>query len=74
MRHNSTINNNIKMVDLLKNRFFDLNTAISRLSLLSAHDALILLKMSFSAPKMVHIHCAVHRASTIRVSGRLTTY
>jgi len=43
-----------KMDDLLKNRCSDLNTAISRLSLLSAHDALILLKMSFSAPKMLH--------------------
>jgi len=28
--------------------------AISRLTLLSAHDALILLQMSFSAPKMLH--------------------
>jgi len=54
MRHNSTINNNMKIVDLLENRFSDLKTAISRLSLLSAHDALILLKMSFSAPKMLH--------------------
>jgi len=43
-----------KMDDLLENRCSDLNTAISRLSLLSAHDALILLKMSFSAPKMLH--------------------
>jgi len=45
------------MDDLLENRCSDLNTAISRLSLLSAHDALILLKMSFSAfsaPKMLH--------------------
>ena len=42
-----------KMDDLLENRCYDLNTAISRLSLLSAHDALILLKM-FSAPKMLH--------------------
>jgi len=42
------------MDDLLENRCSDLNIAISRLSLLSAHDALILLKMSFSAPKMLH--------------------
>jgi len=42
------------MDDLLENRCSDLNTAISRLSLLSAHDALILLKMSFSAPRMLH--------------------
>jgi len=43
-----------KMDDLLENLCSALNTAISRLSLLSAHDALILLKMSFSAPKMLH--------------------
>jgi len=43
-----------KMDDLLENRCSDLNTAISRLSMLSAHDALILLKMSFSAAKMLH--------------------
>ena len=42
-----------KMDDLLENRCSDLNTAISRLSLLPAQDALILL-MSFSAPKMLH--------------------
>jgi len=41
-----------KMDDLLENRCSDLNTAISNLCLLSAHD--ILLKMSFSAPKMLH--------------------
>ena len=45
------------MDDLLENHCSDLNTAISRLSLLSAHDALILLKMSFSAPKMLHTLC-----------------
>jgi len=32
----------------------ELTTAIGRLSLLSAHDALILFKTSFSAPKMMH--------------------
>jgi len=42
------------MDDLFENRCSDLYTAISRLSLLSAHDALILLKMSFSASKMLH--------------------
>ena len=43
-----------KMDNLFENRCSDLNTAISRLSLLSADDALMLLKMSFSAPKMLH--------------------
>jgi len=43
-----------KMDDLLENRCSDINFAISRLSLLSAHDALMRLKMSFSAPKMLH--------------------
>jgi len=42
----------------LANRCTELNTAVGRLSLLSAHDALILLKASFSAPKMMHTtHC-----------------
>jgi len=36
------------------NRCSELDTALGRLSLLAAHDALILLKASFSAPKMLH--------------------
>ena len=43
-----------KMDKLLDNRCTELSTAIGRLSLLSAHDALILFKTSFSAPKMMH--------------------
>ena len=37
----------------LAKRCTEFNTAISRLSLLSAHDALILFRASFSAPKMM---------------------
>jgi len=56
-----------KMMDTaLANRCTELNTAVGRLSLLSAHDALILLKTSFSAPKMMHTMrcspCANHPA------------
>ena len=43
-----------KMDALLADRCGELTTAIERLSLLSAHDALILFKTSFSAPKMMH--------------------
>jgi len=50
----------------LANRCTELNTAVGRLSLLSAYDALILLKASFSAPKMMHTMrcspCANHPA------------
>jgi len=38
----------------MANRCTELNTAVGRLSLLSAHDALILLKASFSTP---NTHC-----------------
>jgi len=52
------------MDDALARRRSELSTAISRLSLLSAHDALILLRFSFSAPKMLHMlrcsPCAEH--------------
>ena len=55
-----------KMDTALANRCTELNTAVGRLSLLSAHDALILLKTSFSAPKMMHTMrcspCANHPA------------
>ena len=47
--------NGPKMDELLANRCTELSTAIGRLSLLSAHDALILFKTAFSAPKMMHI-------------------
>lgn len=43
-----------KMDEILANRCSELDTALGRLSLLAAHDALILLKASFSAPKMLH--------------------
>ena len=43
-----------KMDALLADRCAELTTAIDRLSLLSAHDALILFKTSFSAPKIIH--------------------
>ena len=39
----------------LAKRCTEFNTAISSLSLLSAHDALILFRASFSAPKMRHM-------------------
>jgi len=52
----------------LANRCTELNTTVGRLSLLSAHDALILLKASFSAPKMMHTMrcspCVNHPAFT----------
>jgi len=51
--------NGPKMDDLLANRCTELSTAIGRLSLLSAHDALILFKTSFSAPKMMHTEADV---------------
>ena len=48
----------------LSGRCTDLALAIDRLKLLAAHDALILLKASFSAPKILHIlrsaSCAGH--------------
>ena len=40
--------------DALEARCADLDRAIGRLSLLPAHDALTLLKYSFSAPKIIH--------------------
>ena len=44
---------------VLSGRCAHLNTAIDRLSLLSAHDALILFRVSFSAPKLMHtLRCA----------------
>ena len=42
------------MDEALQNRCSDLSRAIDRLKLLSAHDALILLRSSFSAPKLLH--------------------
>jgi len=42
------------MDELLVNRCSELDTALGRLSLLAAHDDLILMKASFSAPKMLH--------------------
>jgi len=53
----------------LENRCYDLNTAISSLPLLSAHDTLILLKMSFSAPMMQQT-LRYYRASTAYMSLR----
>ena len=50
-----------KMDELLANRCSELDIALGRLSLLAAHDALILLKASFSAPKMLHtLRCSNH--------------
>ena len=55
-----------KMDDSLAHRCAEFNTTISRLSLLllSAHDALILFRSSFSTPKMMHMlrcsPCAQH--------------
>ena len=42
------------MDTMLTSRREDLNRAISRLKLIAAHDALILLRASFSAPKLMH--------------------
>ena len=41
------------MDSMLASRNEDLTRAISRLKLISAHDALILLRASFSAPKLM---------------------
>ena len=35
----------------------DLNRAFERLQLISAHDALVLLRTSCSAPKLMHVMC-----------------
>ena len=42
------------MDDAFSRRCKDLTLTINRLKLLSAHDALILLRASFSAPKILH--------------------
>ena len=42
------------MDSMLASRCEDLNRAISRLELIAAHDAIILLRASFSAPKLLH--------------------
>ena len=42
------------MDSMLTSRCDDLTRAISRLKLITAHDALILLRASFSAPKLLH--------------------
>ena len=42
------------MNSMLTSRCEDLARAVSRLKLLTAHDALILLRASFSAPKLMH--------------------
>ena len=55
----------------------DLGRAIGRLSLLPAHDALMLLKSSFSAPKIMHMlhsspchsHETVHKFDDLLRSG-----
>ena len=39
----------------LSDRYTDLTRAVERLKLISAHDALVLLKNSLSAPKPLHI-------------------
>src|SRR6266516_1291602 len=60
------LNTGIAMDDALSNRCDDLALAIDRLKLLTAHDALILLRASFSAPKVLHTlrssPCAGHTA------------
>ena len=52
------------MDDALQQRCDDLTLAISRLKTLSSHDALTLLRASFSAPKILHTlrssHCVGH--------------
>ena len=54
-----------KMDEILANRCSELDTALGRLSLLAAHDALILLKASFSAPKP-HAGSGVVRIDPLR--------
>ena len=43
------------MTACLSDRYTDLTRAVERLKLISAHDALVLLKNSLSAPKLLHI-------------------
>ena len=56
------------MNDCLQNRCSDLERAISRLSLITSHDALVLLRASFSAPALQHTlrasPCNGHEALT----------
>jgi len=42
------------MADCLLTRCADLARAVDRLKLISSHDALVLLKNSLSAPKLLH--------------------
>ena len=46
------------MSDCLQARRDDLTRAVKRLNLVSAHDALVLLKNSLSAPKLLHTLCS----------------
>jgi len=48
------LSNSDAMDKMLASRCEDLERAISRLKLLSAHDSLTLLRFSFSAPKIMH--------------------
>jgi len=54
------------MDSMLASRCEDLNRATNRLKLIAAHDALILLRASFSAPKLLHTlrssPCAGHQS------------
>ena len=49
------LGNAIAMNNALEARCDDLDRAISRLKLLSAHDGLLLLRACFSTPKIMHI-------------------
>lgn len=58
------LNTGPSMDDALSSRCIDLEIACNRLKVLAAHDALVLLRASFSAPKLMHIMrsspCAGH--------------
>ena len=51
-----------------------LESAISRLNTLPSHDAPILLRSSFSAPRLMHTHLDVLHVMDIRHYKTLTTY
>ena len=56
------------MTDCLAARCADLARAVERLKLVSAHDALILLKNSISAPKLLHTLCSACCADHVFLS------
>ena len=55
-------------------RCSDLSRAVNRLSMIGAQDALILLRASFSAPKVQHLLRSIRLRSITQPLSHLTTY